>query len=656
MTVTTAHRLPSTTRPMPLRAGAIGLLAGLVSAFSAVHAASPRPAMPATTIAAIAQATAGAVDPAKQAPAAVSVDKIDFKRGDGGAGKLILKFSGDGAMPDMKTQGSNVVVDVGNASLPSALQRPLNVTDFATPVQRVDVKQNAAGAQIVLSTNGNFEPLAYQTGREYIVEIVPRAATASRAVGASSSATAAASGQTSASALEETRTYRGRPVTFNFQDVPVRTVLQLIAELSDLNIVASDTVTGNVTLRLINVPWDQALDIVLQAKSLDKRRSGNVVWVAPQAEIAKFEQDKENARLALEERAEMVTEYIPISYGNAEDIAKLLTDESKNSQGSGGGGAGGASSSRGFLSSRGSLSFDRRTNTLLIIDIPQRVSEIKRMVTLLDKPVDQVVIEARIVIANESFARDLGARFGVRAVKDRFITSGSLESNTNLINTTIESQTDPSVTPEWGSLTESLNNNFSIRDLNPGSIAFTILGNTIDWDLELQALQQEQRGEVVSNPRVVTSNQREAIIKQGQEVGYLTVTGGQSNNVPTVQFKEALLELKVTPTITADGRVFLSIFVKKDEIENFTDLGAFGSVPNLARREVTTAVLIEDGQTVVIGGVYEFSDRNQVSKIPFLGDLPILGNLFKTKSRSKTKAELLVFLTPRVLRVAQRGN
>jgi len=656
MTVTTAHHLPSTTRPMPLRAGAIGLLAGLVSAFSAVHAAPPRPAMPATTIAAIAQATAGAVDPAKQAPAAVSVDKIDFKRGDGGAGKLILKFSGDGAMPDMKTQGSNVVVDVGNASLPSALQRPLNVTDFATPVQRVDVKQNAAGAQIVLSTNGNFEPLAYQTGREYIVEIVPRAATASRAVGASSSATAAASGQTSASALEETRTYRGRPVTFNFQDVPVRTVLQLIAELSDLNIVASDTVTGNVTLRLINVPWDQALDIVLQAKSLDKRRSGNVVWVAPQAEIAKFEQDKENARLALEERAEMVTEYIPISYGNAEDIAKLLTDESKNSQGSGGGGAGGASSSRGFLSSRGSLSFDRRTNTLLIIDIPQRVSEIKRMVTLLDKPVDQVVIEARIVIANESFARDLGARFGVRAVKDRFITSGSLESNTNLINTTIESQTDPSVTPEWGSLTESLNNNFSIRDLNPGSIAFTILGNTIDWDLELQALQQEQRGEVVSNPRVVTSNQREAIIKQGQEVGYLTVTGGQSNNVPTVQFKEALLELKVTPTITADGRVFLSIFVKKDEIENFTDLGAFGSVPNLARREVTTAVLIEDGQTVVIGGVYEFSDRNQVSKIPFLGDLPILGNLFKTKSRSKTKAELLVFLTPRVLRVAQRGN
>jgi type IV pilus assembly protein PilQ len=648
MTVTTAHRLPSTKRRLPLRALAIGLVAGLASAFTAVNAAPAAPVGPAL---AIAQVGASAVDPAKQTPADVSISKIDFKRGEGGAGKLILQFSGDGAMPDLQTQGSSVVVDVGNASLPAALQRPLNVTDFATPVQRIDANQGASGARVVLSTSGDFESLAYQTGRDYIVEIVPRAAAAQRAVGAS---TAVAGTAQAASTEADTRTYRGRPVTFNFQDVPVRTVLQLIAELSDLNIVASDTVQGNVTLRLINVPWDQALDIILQAKSLDKRRSGNVVWVAPQAEIAKFEQDTANNRLALEERAEMVTEYIPISYGNAEDIAKLLTDESKNSQG--GGGGAGATSSRGFLSSRGSLSFDRRTNTLLVIDIPQRVAEIQRLVQMLDKPVDQVVIEARIVIANESFARDLGARFGIRGAKDRVIGSGSLESNTALINSTIESQTDPTVTPEWGSLDETLNVNFGLSNLNAGSIAFTILGNTIDWDLELQALQQEQRGEVVSNPRVVTSNQREAIIRQGREVGYLTVTGGQSNNVPTVQFKEALLELKVTPTITADGRVFLNLAIKKDEIEDFTDLGAFGSVPNLAKREVTTAVLIEDGQTVVIGGVYEFSDRNSLSKVPFLGDIPILGNLFKTKGRSKAKAELLLFVTPKVLRVAQRVN
>ena len=648
MTVTNAHRLSPTKRTAPFRAGACGLLAGLVAAFSAVHAA---PAPAGSYLATTAQAAA-AVDPAKQVPATVAVTGIDFKRGDGGAGKLVLKFDGDGAMPDLRSMGSQVVVDVGNASLPASLQRPLNVTDFATPVQRIDANQGAKGTQIVLSTQGAFESMAYQTGRDYIVEIVPRAQAANRAVGAS---TAVAATAQAAAPTAETRAYRGRPVTFNFQDVPVRTVLQLIAELSDLNIVASDTVTGNVTLRLINVPWDQALDIVLQAKSLDKRRSGNVVWVAPQAEIAKFEQDVANARLALEEREEMVTEYIAISYGSAEDIAKLLTEESKNSQG---GGGGQSSSSRGFLSSRGSLSFDRRTNTLLVIDIPNRVEEIKRLVNELDKPVDQVVIESRIVIANESFARDLGARFGVRGAKDHLIASGSLESNTELVNSTNEFLRDPenADTPTWGSLNQTLNNNFSIRNLNPGSIAFTILGNTIDWDLELQALQQEQRGEVVSNPRVVTSNQREAIIRQGREVGYLTVTGGQSNNVPTVQFKEALLELKVTPTITADGRVFLNLAVKKDEIEDYTEIVGFGSIPNLAKREVTTAVLIEDGQTVVIGGVYEFIDRNSVSKVPFLGDLPILGNLFKTKNRSKAKAELLIFVTPRVLRVAQRPN
>ncbi|MEN1929120.1 type IV pilus secretin PilQ [Luteimonas sp. MJ250] len=647
MTFTNAQRRSPTQRALPLRAGACGLLAGLLGAFGTVSAA-PNPGVP---VASFAQSSVVATDPAKQVPAEVAVADIDFKRGDGGAGRLVLRFDGEGAAPDLRTEGGAVIINVGNASLPASLQRPLNVTDFATPVQRIDANQGAKGTQIVLSTQGAFEPLAYQTGRDYIVEIVPRAEAPNRAVGSAAANTVAATGQVVAgqAAQGETRAYRGRPVTFNFQDVPVRTVLQLIAELSDLNIVASDNVTGNVTLRLINVPWDQALDIVLQAKSLDKRRNGNVVWVAPQSEIAKFEQDIANARIALENSAEMITKYIPISYGSAEDIAKLLTDESKSSQG---GGGGQANSSRGFLSPRGSLSFDRRTNTLLVIDIPDRVQEIQNLVDELDKPVDQVVIESRIVIANESFARDLGARFGVRGVKDRVIGSGSLDANHKLIESAADAE--PGDLLSWGS-EGVLNNDFSIRNLNPGSIAFTILGNTIDWDLELQALQQEQRGEIVSNPRVVTSNQREAIIRQGREVGYLTVTGGQSNNVPTVQFKEALLELKVTPTITADGRVFLTLAVKKDEIEDFTEITGFGSVPNLAKREVTTAVLIEDGQTVVIGGVYEFSDRNSVSKVPFLGDLPILGNLFKTKGRSKAKAELLIFVTPRVLRVAPRG-
>lgn len=639
MIVIKAHGPNTHRRALPLRAGAIGVAAGLLSAFAGVQA-QPAPSgmqwMPAMGMQA-------AADPATRRPATVAVSNVDFRRGEGGAGKLILRFDGEGAMPDLRTQGSEVVVDIGNASLPASLQRPLNVVDFATPVQRIDATQGGNGTRVVLSTRGGFESMAYQTGRDYIVEIVPRAGVADRAVG-SASAAVATTGQSSAQTAAG-RAYSGRPVTFNFQDVPVRTVLQLIAEESNLNIVASDTVQGNVTLRLVNVPWDQALDIVLQAKQLDKRRNGNVVWVAPQVEIAKFEQDREDARLAIEERAEKVTEYIPISYGNAEDIAKLLTEESMNNS-RGGGGGGGASQQgqqrdQGFLSSRGSISFDRRTNTLLVIDIPQRVAEIQRLVTMLDKPVDQVVIEARIVIATESFARDIGARFGITGIKDRAVVSGSQLENTHNIRT-----------GEWRFPDALMYNN---PVTGGGALALTILGNTIDWDVEISALQEEGRGEVVSNPRVVTSNQREAVIRQGQEVGYLTVTGGQSGNIPTVEFKDVLLELKVTPTITNDGRVFLAMALKKDEIEGFVNVGQnLGSVPQINKREITTAVLVEDGQTVSIGGVYEFRDRSELSKVPFFGDLPILGNLFKNRGRNREKAELLIFVTPKVLRVAQR--
>src|SRR5690606_14004888 len=403
--VTQAQHLPKSRRAMPLRASMVGLVAGLVSAFGAVHA---QPAPTASYFAIAQSAVPVAVDPAKQVAGGLAVSSIDFKRGDGGSGKLIMRFNGDGAAPDMRKQGSDVVINVGNAGISPALQRPLNVTDFATPVQRIDASASGTGSQIVLSTDGPFESMAYQTGRDYIVEIVPRAATAKRAVGAPQSAAG-----TAVDPLEPK--YSGKPVTFDFQNIAVRTVLKLIADESNLNIVASDSVVGDVTLRLDNVPWDQALDIVLQAKGLDKRRSGNVIWVAPQVEIAKYEQDKADARIAIEERAEMVTEYIPVNYGSAEDIAKLLTEESKNSMQGGGGsqGAGGWIQSRGFLSSRGSISFDRRTNTLLVIDIPERVSNIKSLVMQLDRPVDQVVIEARIVIATESFARELGAKFGI---------------------------------------------------------------------------------------------------------------------------------------------------------------------------------------------------------------------------------------------------
>ena len=560
--------------------------------------------------------------------------------------------------PTCATKAPSVVVNVGNAQLPASLQKPMNVVDFATPVQRIDASSVGGGTQIVLSTSGPYESMAYQSGNDYIVEVVPRAA--APAAGRSNASAGSSTGTGATVSSTATRTYSGHPVTFNFQDVPVRTVLQLIAEESNLNIVASDTVQGNVTLRLINVPWDQALDIVLQAKGLDKRRSGNVVWIAPQSEIAKYEQDKEDARIAIENRAEMVTEYVPISYGNAEDIAKLLTDDAKNGSGGGGGGGGGGQQSRGFLSPRGSISFDRRTNTLLVIDIPQRVASIKDLVRLLDKPVDQVVIEARIVIANESFARELGAKFGISGKNNNVYFNNTVANNVTTQNSYNSAANANSAVPPPNplvqpTLTRGLNVNLPSTLAGAGSLALSILNGGYALDIELSALQTEGRGEVISNPRIVTSNQKEAVIRQGQEVGYLTITGSAAggSQVPQVQFKEALLELKVTPTITNDGRVFLNMNVKKDEVSGFIDTG-FGQVPNIAKREVNTAVLMEDGQTVVIGGVYEFQDRSDLSKVPFLADLPVLGNLFKKRGRTKTKAELLIFVTPKVLRVAQR--
>jgi type IV pilus assembly protein PilQ len=669
MTVLKAQSQQQGRRTLPVRAAVYGLAAGLLSALSAVNAAPPAPQAPtATPPAVVAPAANG------QVPAVASITNIDFKRGDGGSGKLILQFDRDGAMPDLRSTDRGVVVDIGNATIPANLQRILNVTDFATPVQQVEASANANKAQIAMSAKGQFEPLAYQTGREYIVEIVPRTTAPARAVGATGATVA---GQRAATGATPARTYAGRPVTFNFQDVPVRTVLQLVAEESGLNIVASDTVQGNVTLRLINVPWDQALDIVLQAKALDKRRSGNVVWVAPQAEIAKFEQDKEDARIAIENRAEMVTEYIPISYGNAEDIAKLLTDESKGAQSAGGGGAGGGGGSqqfnRGFLSPRGSISFDRRTNTLLVIDIPARVFEIRRLVNQLDKPVDQVLIEARIVIANEDFARELGAKFGVNGAKDNVTYGNSITNTTATRNSIIATDTaylnalrawdaGGRVGPEplRGNYTINKGNNVdlgaavgSLISSTPATLAFTILQAGRYLDIELSAMQEEGRGEVISNPRVVTSNQREAVIKQGREVGYVTTQASGGQITQTVNFKEIVLELKVTPTITNDGRVFMAMNVKKDELEQFVQT-VNGSVPLIAKREVNTAVLVDDGNTVVIGGVYEFESRSDVAKVPFLADIPFLGNLFKRKGRSKEKAELLIFVTPKVIPVAQR--
>ncbi len=631
---------------MVLRNTGLGLLLGAMAAVSGVHAAGPVGADPGQVTSAHV-APASSPDPAKQVPGTVSVSNIDFKRGDGGAGRLILSFTGEGAAPDMRSQGSSVVINVANASLPANLQRPLNVSDFATPVDNIEARSSGGGTTLVLNTGGPFESMAYQTGKDYVVEIVPRAEVAT----AAKSSRAPAMGATSGVSTTETKVYGGRPVTFNFQDVPVRTVLQLVAEESNLNIVAADTVQGNVTLRLINVPWDQALDIVLQAKGLDKRRSGNVVWVAPQAELAQHEQAREDARIAMSNRVELTTEYIQINYHNAGQIYTALT-EAKGVGGSGGsGGSGGGSSNTdtGFLSPRGRLVADERTNTLMISDTPKKVAEMKELIAVIDRPVDQVVIEARVVVATESFSRELGARFGVSGTKNNVGFSGDLEVNRENLNSVNDGDPDTIIK-------RALMSNLAVA--NPaGAVALSILNAGYLLDIELSAMQTQGRGEVISNPRIVTSNQREAVIKQGQEVGYVTIQPATAGGVatPSVQFKEVVLEMKVTPTITNDGRVFLNLNVKKDEIEGFVKTG-IGDVPQISTREVNTAVLVEDGQTVVVGGVYEFRDREDASKVPFLGDIPFLGNLFKKKGRQKEKAELLIFVTPKVLEVSQRNH
>ena len=591
-----------------------------------------------------------AADPAKRVGGAnAALSNVDFRRTPAGAAQIRLQLSRENAVVDLRADGSRVRIDLKDVDVPENLRQKLDVTDFATPAQSIETTQTDTGSQVAVAVNGAYETMAYQTGAEYVLEISPK-----------QEAVTAADGSTAVGG-EVKKGYTGKPVTFNFQDIPVRTVLNLIGDESKMNVVVADTVSGNVTLRLINVPWDQVLEIVLRAKNLDKRSDGDVIWIAPQDEIAKYEKALAEARLEMEQRAALISEYIPINYGRAEDIAKLLTEEAKTAQQAGGQGGSGSSSqanlTRGFLSPRGSVTFDPRTNTLLLNETAEKIVEIKELISLLDRPVDQVLIEARIVIATESFARQLGARFGISSARQEgnntiIGTSGSVGSSGAMVDAALANRLNgrPPLAG-IGAAANALNVNLPVTS-PAGAIGFSILGADYLLDLELSALQQEGRGEVVSSPRVITSNQREATISQGREIGYITVTGAGASAQQTVNFKEALLKLNVTPTITQDGRVFLNLNVNKDEIVGWVDMGELGRTPELAKRQVTTAVLVESGQTVVIGGVYEFSSREDLKKVPFLGDVPILGNLFRNKGKGTDKAELLIFVTPKILNVA----
>ncbi len=581
----------------------------------------------------------------------VEISNIDFRRGKNGEGRVVISFSGPGAAANLKREGGNIVVDLLNVKVPPAQAQHLDVLDFATPVQSIDTRARGTGAHIEIAAKQPFEQLAYQTGNEYVVEVSPK------------------KDEPKLKGKNAEPEYNGSRVTFNFQDIPARSVLQLIADVSDLNIVVADSVQGNVTLRLINVPWDQALDIVLQAKGLDKRRRGNVIWVAPQKEIADREQAIAEAQAKMEDTESLVSDYIPISYGKAKDIAALLTKETQVNTAGGQQNTGGRAVQRGFLSSRGSVTYDDRTNTLLVSDIPSKIQEIRQLIAVLDRPVQQVLIESRIVIATDSFARELGVKFGISGGYETsngnvVSTAGTAAGTDQMSNVVLNNRFNgpgrglPNVAPAaipGGIAVPTLNNrlNVNMPATNPaGSFGLAILGADYLLDLELSAAQTEGRGEVISSPRVITANQQEADIKQGQEVGYVTFQnsgGGAGTGTATVQFKEAVLELKVTPTITADDRVVLNLNVKKDAIAGYVDNPGGGQVPTLDKREISTEVLVDNGQTVVLGGVYEVTKSDQIKKVPLLGDIPVLGNLFKNKGRNDTKAELLIFVTPRIL-------
>ena len=600
--------------------------------------------------------TAATIDPSKALPSSSdgpAISNIDFRRGPNGEGRVLINFSGSGANAQMTRQGDKIHVRIDHANLPANLAQRLDTLDFATPVQSIVTHAGmGGGADLEIAVKGNVETSAYQTADQYVVEVAPKKAEAK---------------DDKLAKIGKEPSYSGNRVTFNFQDIPVRSALQLIADISKLNLVASDSVGGSVTLRLVNVPWDQALDVILRAKSLDKRRNGNVIWIAPQSELAKYEQDIADAKIKAQDTAELVTDYVPISYGKAADIAKLLTTGSM--QGTGGGSSS-SNAPRGFLSTRGSVSFDERTNTLLINDTPDKIKQLRDLIAVLDKPVQQVLIESRIVVATDDFTRELGAKWGIsgrQTNNNNIITTGptgdgalgyavdshnqAVKYNNALSDYAANGGTGPQ--PHPGSVTLPGGFNVNLPAVGGSSLGLAILGANYALDLELSAAQTEGRGEVISSPRVITANQQEAVIRQGQEIGYVTFqnSGGSAtgSGTATVQFKDAVLELKVTPTITADNRVYLAINVKKDALAGYVDAPGSGKIPTIDTREINTSVLVDNGQTVVLGGIYEVNKSNTISKVPGLGDIPGIGVLFRNTVRSNTKAELLIFVTPRIL-------
>ena len=582
-------------------------------------------------------ATAAAAGPAAATTEAVhfapsqnsttqALQDIDFRRGNDGAGRVVVNLPSSQVGVDIQQQGQTLVVEFLRSALPERLRRKLDVTDFGTPVQTVTATQQGDRVRLVVTPKGSWEHSAYQSDNQFVLEVRPQKVDPNK--------------------LTQGPGYSGDKLSLNFQNIDVRALLQVIADFTNFNVVTSDTVTGNVTLRLKDVPWDQALDIILQAKGLGLRKSGNVLWIAPKEELANKEKAELEAKQAVAQLEPLRTQSFQMNYTKAEEVAKGLTGQ--NNQG----GSSSANASR-ILSPRGSVIWETRTNQLFVSDIPSKLEEIQALIAKIDVPVRQVLIEARIVEADDKFGRALGVKLGASDLRGRqggipgYNVGGSNYVTIGGNYSAVGSQTNQQTSYNYNdSQFVNLPANVSgdaFGGATAANFALSLFSATANrfLNLEISALEADGRGKVVSSPRVVTADQTKALIEQGEEIPYQQST---SSGATSITFKKAVLKLEVTPQITPEGNVILTVDVNKDSRGTLTPQGYA-----INNKHVQTLVLVENGGTVVIGGIYTQEDLETENKVPYLGDIPLLGNLFKNKSRSSAKTELLIFITPKVV-------
>ena len=526
------------------------------------------------------------------------IENINFQRGDKGEGQIQISLTNPNTPVDVKQQGNKIVVRFLGTKIPSSLIRRLNVNDFATPVSSVDAFNDGHNGVLNIQSQGSFDYIAYQTDNRLIISVAKKEEVA-----------------TTTQPQVLNNKYTGKKISLDFQDIEVRRVLQLLADFTGVNIVASDSVQGNITLRLKDVPWDQALDIIMKAKNLDKRKNGNVIWVAPTAELIKSDEDQAKALAQHIKLAPLETEIIQLNYVKGEDVKKMIDDmDSKKGSTSNSDDQG----MRSLLSSRGSMIVDNRTNTVIINDTAEKVQQLKSILKQLDFPVKQVMVEARIVRASTDFTNELGVSWSLTKP-----TSTSSWSNGTYTNS--------------GSLSVDLGATTSYGSLSLGLLR---LGSSI-LDLQLAASQSDGQSEILSTPKVMTGDKQEATIRSGIKIPYQTTS---ANSGTTTTFQDAVLELKVVPSITPDGKVQMKLDISKDTLGTLTDAGYA-----IDTNKLQTNVLVSDGETVVLGGLYEDESTATIKKVPLLGDIPVVGTLFKNSSKTVTKRELLIFITPRIV-------